>query len=172
MYVEIDDAFQGVLTDLTLICKDAAFRVPGQLTASDKLVVSDIPETCEFEDVAMAYRLNNGPFAVASAASSSLLIPDLDTDGDGIEDANDNCTLISNLSQLDTDGDDYGNACDTDLNGSGLTNFIDVGLFVNEFGSVGSNAADFDGSGFVNFLDFALIPQFLFAPPGPSGLAP
>src|SRR5262249_6329046 len=38
--------------------------------------------------------------------------PIIDTDGDGIPDAQDNCPAVSNANQLDTDGDGIGNACD------------------------------------------------------------
>ena len=35
-------------------------------------------------------------------------------------DACDNCTLLSNASQIDVDAEGYGNACDPDFNNSGL----------------------------------------------------
>jgi hypothetical protein len=37
-----------------------------------------------------------------------------DNDGDGVPDASDNCPSDSNPSQLNSDGDGFGNACDTD----------------------------------------------------------
>ena len=37
-----------------------------------------------------------------------------DTDGDGVPDANDNCTLEANAAQQDADGDGYGNLCDAE----------------------------------------------------------
>ncbi len=43
----------------------------------------------------------------------------VDTDGDGVQDPQDNCTLVSNPAQLDADGDGYGNICDADINNSG-----------------------------------------------------
>ena len=37
----------------------------------------------------------------------------LDTDGDGYGDACDNCALVPNAKQTDTDGDGYGNPCES-----------------------------------------------------------
>ncbi len=51
---------------------------------------------------------------------------DIDTDGDGVDQLLDNCPNISNLNQLDTDGDGAGNACDDDIDGDGVINSIDV----------------------------------------------
>ena len=43
-----------------------------------------------------------------------LTAVNIDSDDDGINVTNDNCPLVSNASQLDTDGDGQGNACDLD----------------------------------------------------------
>lgn len=40
-----------------------------------------------------------------------------DSDGDGVEDASDNCPNVSNANQTDTDGDGTGDACDSTPNG-------------------------------------------------------
>jgi uncharacterized delta-60 repeat protein len=40
---------------------------------------------------------------------------DTDDDGDGIDDGDDNCPLVSNPGQADADGDGTGDACDPDL---------------------------------------------------------
>ena len=45
----------------------------------------------------------------------------LDADGDGYNHDTDNCPLTSNTSQLNTDGDSLGNACDTDDDNDGLS---------------------------------------------------
>ncbi|MEM7081777.1 MAG: dockerin type I domain-containing protein [Pseudomonadota bacterium] len=96
----------------------------------------------------------------------------VDSDGDGVSDDADNCTVVSNASQLDVDGDGYGNACDPDLNNDGVVNFLDIGVFSAAFGSTGSQIADFNGDGVVNFIDYAIVPDYFFGPPGPSGVAP
>lgn len=44
----------------------------------------------------------------------------VDTDGDGINDNNDNCPAIANPDQIDTDGDGIGDACDNDDDDDGV----------------------------------------------------
>ena len=50
-----------------------------------------------------------------------------DTDGDSIVDVEDNCPTVSNPSQANTDGDEFGDECDSDDDNDGLTdNFPDL----------------------------------------------
>jgi len=85
----------------------------------------------------------------------------VDTDGDGVADAEDNCVSVANADQADTDGDlrgnacdncrnlanntgagaqcdsdndGYGNLCDGDLNNNGATNAFDTPLFRQQLG--------------------------------------
>ena len=48
-----------------------------------------------------------------------------DTDRDGYPDSADNCPLIENSEQLDTDRDGAGDACDDDKDGDGVLNTVD-----------------------------------------------
>ncbi|MFK8028646.1 MAG: thrombospondin type 3 repeat-containing protein [Gammaproteobacteria bacterium] len=94
------------------------------------------------------------------------LVAGEDSDADGILDAADNCTFESNPSQTDSDGDGFGNACDTDLNNDGVTNFIDLSTFVPLFLTTNPDA-DFNSDGVVNFLDLNTIRRFFLTVPGP-----
>lgn len=59
----------------------------------------------------------------ARESGCGTLVPQQgDNDGDGVADENDNCVSKANPSQLDTDGDTLGNACDTDRDNDGVLN--------------------------------------------------
>jgi len=93
-----------------------------------------------------------------------------DTDNDGVNDNEDNCTEVSNPDQLDTDRDGYGNICDGDLNNDGRVNSLDLGLFKAAFFTFGNLPADLNGDQIVNSLDLGIFKRLFFSRPGPSGL--
>ncbi len=112
-----------------------------------------------------------GPIGFAPAELVRDPLPYLDSDGDGVRDELDNCTLVENADQRDSDVDGFGNLCDADLNNDGTVNAIDLGIFRNLFFSDDADA-DFNGDGVVNAIDLGTLKQLFFAAPGPSGLAP
>lgn len=96
----------------------------------------------------------------------------VDSDGDGIPDSQDNCTLVANPDQRDSDGDNFGNLCDGDLDNNGIVNAIDLGRFKTFIGRTGPGlAADLDGNGIVNSVDLVIFKRLFGKPPGPSGKA-
>jgi hypothetical protein len=105
---------------------------------------------------------------VAIVATSCDAIPD--TDADGVADDSDNCTLVANPGQEDSDGDGFGTACDADFNLDCRTNALDLGFFKTRF--FGTDAvADFNADGVVNAQDLGALKTMFFSPPGPSALA-
>jgi large repetitive protein len=95
----------------------------------------------------------------------------IDSDGDGVVDPQDNCTSVANPDQRDTDADNFGNACDADLNNDNTVNLIDFGLFRSAYGTTGPDVeADFNGDGSVNLIDFGIFRSMYGSAPGPSGL--
>jgi hypothetical protein len=99
----------------------------------------------------------------------------LDTDGDGVADnfdlEADNCTLVDNPDQRNTDGDNYGNICDADFTQDGNVNGFDLGYFKSVFFSSDPDG-DLNGDGSVNGFDLGIFKGLFFKPPGPSGLDP
>jgi hypothetical protein len=127
-------------------------------------------------------------WAVEPGTAVDLVISDgpLDDDGDGVLNSSDNCISAANgslitdaggNSQLDTDGDGYGNMCDPDLNNDNVVDFGDLPALQQAFFSQSGDPnwdpdADITGNGVVDFADLPTFQSLFFLPPGPSGLAP
>lgn len=89
--------------------------------------------------------------------------PVLDTDLDGIPDAEDNCRLAANPEQRDLDGDGIGDVCDGDADADGILNDEDNCSFTanpdqldqdqNGIGDVCEPDSDGDGDGIINAED-------------------
>lgn len=104
----------------------------------------------------------------------------VDSDTDGVDNVIDNCTTVSNASQLDVDGDGCGNACDGDFDQTGLTSIGDFTTFkicfTRTVGAPGGpvadpscTEADMDGTGVMSIGDFILYKNENGGTPGPSG---
>ena len=72
--------------------------------------------------LATSGELTGGDPATASSpgtlASKGRLVAD--SDGDGVQNLNDNCPKVANPDQANVDGDALGDACDPDLDGDGI----------------------------------------------------
>jgi hypothetical protein len=112
----------------------------------------------------IAWVVDYGPAAVTLQALA-------DGDFDTVANIQDNCTLVNNPNQRDTDGDDYGNTCDADLDNNLAVNFSDLFLFKAVFNTTDPHA-DLNGDGAVDFSDLFIFKGLFNRPPGPSGLAP
>jgi hypothetical protein len=77
-----------------------------------------------------------------------------DSDGDLVGDNADNCPLVANSDQLDTDGDTSGDLCDADDDGDGVEDILDVAPLNPELGLV---SLDIDTDGGVEPLTDGLL---------------
>lgn len=84
-----------------------------------------------------------------------------DGDGDGVPNGRDNCPVVANTDQLDTDGDGAGDACDADDDGDGVEDGADNCPVLANADQADADAdgtgdacdADTDGDGRLNFED-------------------
>lgn len=131
----------------------------------------------------MDLRMLSYPFAILEeqGTPSAFALDDIyyvtsdaqiDTDRDGAVDSVDNCTLLTNADQRDTDGDGYGNICDPDFNGNGIVDPFDFSLLKSRFGQSSFPDQDLNGNGVVDPFDFSKLKSMFGQPPGPSGVAP
>ncbi|MDJ0866229.1 MAG: hypothetical protein QNK03_08990 [Myxococcota bacterium] len=98
-----------------------------------------------------------------------------DYDDDGVDDERDNCTLVANADQRDTDQDGYGNQCDPDYNNDGLVGVPDFNVLNAQFGLVDGDPGydgnvELTGDGGIGVPDFNVLNEYFGEPPGPSGL--
>ena len=111
----------------------------------------------------------NGALAIHGAAMASPP----DSDDDGVADGEDNCTVVANADQRDTNADGYGNVCDPDVDNDGAVNFADLQIVEDVFFAQSGQPsydpdADFDGDGGINFGDLNILKAFFFGHPGPG----
>jgi hypothetical protein len=97
-----------------------------------------------------------------------------DSDGDGIVDAIDNCSLAKNTAQDDTDLDFCGNVCDADYTQSGTPGIPDFGEFVAAFGGSDQQKCHIEPipGCTVGVPDFGFFVANFGVTPGPSGPTP
>jgi len=100
-----------------------------------------------------------------------------DSDGDGIADGYDNCVLVPNPLQINTNAPDdpFGNRCDPDVNNDNTVNFADYSALVQAFNSAPGDPnydpdLDFNSNGAINFQDVALYRPYFLQQPGPAGM--
>jgi hypothetical protein len=144
--------------------------LPGSSTPAPSWELVEVAADGSIADYALA-----SLSALAIHLESAAAAPDADLDG--VADDLDNCTLLANADQRDSNGDGYGNRCDPDLDGDGIVNFVDLGIlraaFFSSPGTPHWNPdADLDGDGAVNFVDLGILRSFFFGPPGPSAPPP
>jgi len=111
-------------------------------------------------------------FVVGTSGAGS----DGDSDGDGVQDNMDNCSAVSNSTQLDSDRDGYGNHCDADLTNDGIVGGPDYSELLLTFGKSSGDsgyngAADCNGDEVIGGPDYSCLLVAFGSAPGPSGRA-
>jgi hypothetical protein len=159
---DVTVALGGIYTDAGATATD---NVDGDI--SDNIVVTSNVDTTQLGSYTVRYNVQDGNGNSAVEVIRNVTVEDVDTDGDGILDGNDNCVSEPNSDQLDTDGDFVGNACDLDDDNDGVADNEDA-FPLNSSESVdtdsdgiGNNAdQDDDGDGVADILDaFPLDPS-------------
>ena len=92
-----------------------------------------------------------------------------DRDGDFLADEVDTCPDVEDSSNVDTDLDGVGNACDADYDNDGLVAGSDYSVFVAAFGGTRGDAgydarADHDHNGTITGTDFATFTRYFNRP--------
>ena len=152
-------------SDVVVNYKDVVFGDTDDFGASATVGVQVLPT------IARQYSYNSPVLSDLSSLKWSMAPPAMDTDGDGVPDDQDNCTLVQNPDQRDTDNDSYGNICDPDFNNDLIVNSSDLAYLKDNFFSTDPDA-DLTGDGVVNAADLAILKQMFFMAPGPSGTVP
>jgi hypothetical protein len=121
-----------------------------------------------------------GFFLCAGTAYAGPTPGGADTDGDGLENAFDNCTVVSNTNQIDTDHNGCGDACtqniQCDFNADKAVGAPDLVTVSSNFGMVGvpigtlGDCAVGAGDGVVGAPDLIKVSSTFLNMVGPSGI--
>ncbi len=94
-----------------------------------------------------------------------------DSDGDGLDDNSDNCTLTFNPDQHDTDGDFFGNLCDADFNNDLIINALDLSILRDNYFSA-APLTDLNVDNVTNVVDLGWLKTMYLEDPGPTATNP
>jgi hypothetical protein len=150
---------------------ELVYQTLSRAFAEDLFSDTTTPEVVDFKTMFDASSQKSSVIASAEFAGSVVEPPPVDTDGDGVADNADNCKLVANTNQRNTDGDNFGNICDPDFNQNGLVDPTDFSRLKSKLGTPSANE-DLNGNGIVDPTDFSLLKTYLGKAPGPSGLQP
>lgn len=157
-------------TMLASLSSDVVNPAPGEFETAKIVFFADESHPALGESISIRFTAGVGqPNFDDVRLSATTCSEAIDCDVDGVLNKSDNCIFENNSDQLDTNSDGFGNACDADLNGDCVVNFLDLAALSGVF-LTGDEDADLNGDGVVNFLDFFIMSNLFLLPPGPSGL--
>jgi uncharacterized repeat protein (TIGR03806 family) len=96
-----------------------------------------------------------------------------DGDGDGTPDSADNCVVVANPDQRDSNRDGIGDRCDGDFNGDRKVDNVDLRIMGAALDTAQGNGGfrrdrDLDGDFDIDLNDYRLLKRLYGKPPGPS----
>ena len=150
---------------------ELVYQTLSRAFAEDLFSDTATPEVVDFKTMFDASSQKSSVIASAEFVGSVVAPPPVDTDGDGVADNADNCKLVANANQRNTDGDNFGNICDPDFNQNNLVDPTDFSRLKSKLGTP-SALEDLNGNGIVDPTDFSILKSYLGKAPGPSGLQP
>ncbi len=150
----------------------------GRMLRPDGRLLFDLPADERADVVNYALAIDADGDGVDDAADNCPTLRNedqTDGDGDGRGDACDNCVLDVDASQWDSNADGFGNACDADFSGDGRVGPEDLERleqgFLRRRGEPGFDPdLDLDGNGAIGISDFNRLRDRFGAAPGPSAL--
>lgn len=149
---------------------ELVYQTLSRAFAEDLFSDTVTPEVVDFKTMFDASSQKSSVIASAEFAGS-VIAPLVDTDSDGVADNLDNCKLVANVNQRNTDGDNFGNICDPDFNQNQIVDPLDFNSLKAQLGKASANH-DLNGNGIVDPMDLNILKTYLGKAPGPSGLAP
>jgi len=165
---EIDYYISGLKTGVYTIKAELVYQTLAYGFAQDLFSDTVTQEVLDFKT--MFEKSPEKSTVIASNQFTEEVIAVRDTDNDGIADYKDNCTLVSNPNQRNTDNDLFGNFCDPDFNQNNVVDPLDLNNLKSKLMRP-SPDHDLNGNGIVDPIDLNILKSYLGRAPGPSGLA-
>ncbi|NNF61249.1 MAG: hypothetical protein HKN06_07965 [Gammaproteobacteria bacterium] len=177
-YFESDPDFDGDCSSTSCTASERITWPVVDIPAGQSVTVSFAPSPSPTVDGRLINFLawvedDQGVQARAGESYPTGCIEELDVDCDGVAAGTDNCLVVPNTPQRDTDGDGFGNRCDADLNNDNIVDLNDLAIFRAAFLTTPADAAwnpdaDLDGNDSVGLQDLAIVRQLFLLPPGPN----
>ncbi|GGF74004.1 thrombospondin type 3 repeat-containing protein [Alteromonas lipolytica] len=142
------DAFTDIADVVAEVTVDiGALTIPGTSVLVTQTATVMTQETATTGSTVDTSAIESGDVSYTPRTNASTTVTESDTDADGVVDSQDNCPVIANADQLDTDADGSGNQCDTDDDNDGVRDAEDA------FPLDPSESADADNDGTGNNAD-------------------